>query len=130
MINIPKVAGLIGRLPASEAELSSLESRSGGQLPPDYKDLLRQTNGFSVSGGLALYGCDEIEERNETWEVAKYCPGYVAVGDTGGGEVILLRKSDQSVHIVGTGSMMPEDMREIGKTLNDWFAKSLPTPPI
>ena len=57
------------------------------ELPNVHKDLLKYTNGFSIGGGLIIYGTDDIIERNETWEVTEYVNGYVAIGDDGSGNV-------------------------------------------
>ncbi|UNK30959.1 hypothetical protein MNO09_00130 (plasmid) [Bacillus sp. N5-665] len=48
---------------------------------------MKYTNGFSIGGGLIIYGTDDIIERNETWEVTEYANGYVAIDDDGSGKV-------------------------------------------
>lgn len=62
-----------------------------------------------------LYDIDEIVERNETWEVNIYAPGYIAIGDDGGGNVFLMKaeKSAYEVVMVDGGYMNPLDNPKI-----------------
>ncbi|MEC1353425.1 SMI1/KNR4 family protein [Bacillus sonorensis] len=90
MIDLSMVSDLIKNKPASETEIQESEDILQAKLPNVYKDLLRNTNGFSIGGGVAIYGTEDIVERNETWEVDEYARGYVSIGDDGGGNVFLM----------------------------------------
>ncbi|MDA2645124.1 MULTISPECIES: SMI1/KNR4 family protein [Bacillus cereus group] len=81
MINLSNVSGLIKNKPANDIEIQEIEDVMKVKLSNVHKDLLKYTNGFSIGGGLIIYGTDDIIERNETWEVAEYANGYVAIGD-------------------------------------------------
>lgn len=123
MNDLPGVPGMDTYPPASETVVLDLEQRLGQPLPTEYRQFLRLTNGASLAGGLLLYNTGEIEERNATWQVAAYAPGYLAIGDTGGGEAILLQlnSGDSRLFIVGTGSMAPEMARELAPSLEQWL---------
>jgi hypothetical protein len=41
----------------------------------------------------AIYGPHSLAERNTTYEVAEYAPGWVLIGDDGGGHGLLMRAS-------------------------------------
>lgn len=93
------------------------------KLPHTYKNLLKYTNGFSIGGGLLIYGTDDIVERNTTWEVNKYANGYIAIGDDGGGNVFLMlqRIEETAVLIVNGGVMNPNYATVISSDFNDWI---------
>lgn len=54
-------------------------------------ELWRSCAGFVAPDGTAVYGPADLEERNETFEVARYAPGWVLVGDDSGGRGLLMR---------------------------------------
>ncbi|SCC68746.1 Uncharacterized protein BC10311_06171 [Bacillus wiedmannii] len=87
MINLSRVSGLIKNKRANDIEIQEIEDVMKVELPNVHKDLLKYTNGFSIGGGLIIYGTDDIIERNETWEVTEYANGYVAIDDDGSGKV-------------------------------------------
>ncbi|UZM98266.1 SMI1/KNR4 family protein [Lysinibacillus sp. MHQ-1] len=76
-----------GNPPASEHDILLIEQTMAIHLPQEYKNVLKEANGFALTNGVLIYGTEEIMERNETWEVSEYAKGYVAIGDDGGGMV-------------------------------------------
>ncbi|MFT4265386.1 MAG: DUF4303 domain-containing protein [Nocardioides sp.] len=58
---------------------------------PTVAELWRTTADLSLPDGITVYGPDDIEERNETYEVAEYAPGWSLVGDDSGGRGLLMR---------------------------------------
>ncbi|ROR93499.1 uncharacterized protein DUF4303 [Salana multivorans] len=48
--------------------------------------------GLLLDDGTTVYGPDDLAERNETFEVAEYAPGWVLVGDDSGGSGYLMRR--------------------------------------
>lgn len=90
MIDLSKVSDLIINTAASDIKIQEIESLMNGKLPNVYKDLLRYINGFSIGGGLVIYGTDDIVERNKTWEINEYASGYISIGDDGGGNIFLM----------------------------------------
>jgi len=96
-VNRPAPAQLIGAL---EAELAK-------SLPAAYRDLLLAADGMLFDNGLVLYPASQIRERNETFEVEKYAPGFLAIGDDSGGRAIMISLDSEGVFVVGIGRMDP-----------------------
>lgn len=84
-------------------------------LPDVFLKLLLEDDYVKKYINKGLYDIDEILERNETWEVRKYAPGYIAIGDDGGGNVLLMKeeKSAYKVVMVDGGYMNPLDNPKI-----------------
>lgn len=103
--------------------LDRLEQSLGFRLPDDHQKLLLVSDGLSIGGGLLIYGSEILVERNKTWEVAEYMPGFVAIGDSGAGEVFLMRldSSDRSVYVVDSGVMDVEFMSKVGVSIEEWL---------
>jgi hypothetical protein len=57
--------------------LNELELQSLRPLPLDYKDLLSMSNGIVFENGLVIYSSEDVLERNATFEVEKYAPGFL-----------------------------------------------------
>lgn len=84
-----------GRKPgASQEALSSLIEHASLKLPSDYLDFLQFSNGTDGEIPVQPFWCilfeaEELLECNRDYEIAKYLPGYFAIGSSGGGEIIL-----------------------------------------
>lgn len=122
MINLSKVSDLAKNTAASDIEIQEVENLLKLELPNVYKDLLRYTNGFSIGGGLVIYGTEDIVERNETWEVDEYASGFIAIGDDGGGNVFLmLQDADEKVVLViDSGDINPSHANLVNSDFNKW----------
>ncbi|MCM3005237.1 SMI1/KNR4 family protein [Priestia koreensis] len=122
MIDLSKVPDLIGNSSAGDIEIQEVEDLMKTTLPDAYKELLRYTNGFSIGGGLIIYGTEDIVERNETWEVDEYASGYVAIGDGGGGNVFFMLQGteERKVFIVDSGDMNPNHATLITSDFIKW----------
>lgn len=61
-------------------------------------------------GDVNLFSFEELVEAQESMCMAEYCPHYLAIGDTGGGEVLLMeQKTDaNSVIVTGAGNLIPK----------------------
>jgi hypothetical protein len=105
-----------------------IEEVLGIALPKDYRDFLVASNGMSIDGGVLVYGSDDLVDRNETFEVKDYMPGYVAIGDSGEGAVFVMKldSADSSVYAVDAGVMDAELMNTVGASLQDWMNKGCP----
>ncbi|MCG3087960.1 SMI1/KNR4 family protein [Sporosarcina sp. MB25] len=115
---------------ADGTEILKVESEMNVTLPNTFKKLLQSINGLSLGGGLAIYGTEELMERNETWEVREYAGGYVAIGDDGGGNVFLMRQElgAMEVLLVGAGDMNPKNATVISPDLIEWITSGFPLP--
>ncbi len=69
---------------------------------------------------------DDVIERNECYETKKYAPGYINIGDNGGGEAFILKldEDDPEVSIVGHGSMDPELKEFVYNNSSSWLASN------
>lgn len=123
MINLENVVGLVKTIPASNDQIRAVENKMNILLPKIYKELLKNTNGFSTDKGLMIYGTDDIVERNLTLEVNEYAKGYIAIGDDSGDIVFLISKDDTKEEIlaVGCGDMNPSNAKIISSNLSKWL---------
>lgn len=115
------------RSPAAASKVTEAERRLGRALPAPIRDLYRESDGLTTDDGVLVYGADEIVERNQTLEVAAYAPGYLAVGDDGGGRALLLSPSEVGCW-VDMGSMDPSGGAPLGMTFVAWLEAGLPLP--
>jgi hypothetical protein len=77
--------------PETTAELAASTEPLAAAPNSAVADLWRMTPGLYLPDGTAIYGPHSIAERNETYEVAEYAPGWVLIGDDGGGLGYLMR---------------------------------------
>lgn len=92
---------------------------------------LRETvvhHGGHEIGEVRLYAADELIERNECYETRVYCPGYLTVGDDGGGRAVLVHAAltPSTVCVVGHGSMSEGDFVVVGDDLANWLHAGCP----
>ncbi len=98
------------------------------ELQDQYLDLLAARGGEFLSNRVLLYGVDDLIERNETYQSKEYCPGFIAIGDDGGGRmiVIALGSEPSPVYIADMGSMDEEYFDQIATDLASWLAGGAP----
>ncbi|MFE7620400.1 SMI1/KNR4 family protein [Streptomyces sp. NPDC057496] len=88
---------------------------------PTIARLWRSTPGVLLDNGVHVYGPHTVAERNETFEVARYAPHWVLVGDDGGGDGFFMRRHGRdrvSVHRLGLGAICP-DVAAAGEPVTD-----------
>lgn len=113
----------------SAARIRAAEEALGARLPAFYANFLRRTDGLGPEGSVVLYSTDDLAERNETFEVQAYAPGFLAIGDDGGGRSLLIAlDGSTSVFIVDQGSMDPDDFEEVAPDFTDWIERGMPLP--
>ena len=61
---------------------------------------------------------ENISAYNLDYEVAKYAPGFIAFGDNGGGELLVIDKSG-SVYTIPAIGMEPKYANKIAENIND-----------
>ena len=72
---------------ASRASLDNVEKQLGCQLPPDYKNVLLESDGLegfiSEDCYLSLWSSSDIASYNESYAVSEFVPGVLLVGTDG-----------------------------------------------
>ena len=97
-------------------------------LPSDYSRYVSSVSGNQlVNSFVLIYSLEEIIERNETFEVKEFCPGYLAIGDDSGGSAIVLCLETGNIGIVDHGSMMPGDIHSLADCFQEWQATGFTT---
>ncbi|WP_327676739.1 SMI1/KNR4 family protein [Kitasatospora sp. NBC_00458] len=97
-------------------------SRGLGDGPnPAVARLWRSTPGVLLDDGVLVYGPHSIRERNETFEVARYAPAWVLIGDDSGGGGLFMRRHGRDrtrVYRLGLGAI-GEDVEQAGEPVTD-----------
>ncbi|MFF7275493.1 hypothetical protein [Streptomyces griseorubiginosus] len=93
-------------------------------LPAALEELWSVRNGLLTESGVAVYSTADIGERNATYEVALYAPGFLLVGDDSGGRGFLLRvgEPDSAVFSSGLGDLEPADFDVVSTDFASWIA--------
>ncbi len=103
-----------------------------GQLPFAYLTFLRETNGSELgvtdTGGdsLNIWPTEEIQLRNEDYNIQKHLPQCIAIGSDGGDDAILLDRSTSkdpekwSVVRVCFASLDTEEFVIQAKSFSEW----------
>ncbi|MFJ2776860.1 hypothetical protein [Kitasatospora sp. NPDC087315] len=81
------------------------------------------TDGLLTDAGTAVYAAGCIGERNTTYEVAQYAPGFVLVGDDSGGRGFLLRADDPGSPVFSSdlGDLDPADFEVEAPDFASWL---------
>lgn len=107
--------------------IDSIEGAMNITIPSIFKSLLLEMNGFLTNDGVLIYGTEDIQERNLTWEVADYAKGYIAIGDDSGGRIFLMAETAESTEILmlDCGDMNPENAIKVSDNLTEWINNGL-----
>jgi len=107
-------------------KIVEIEKYFGQPLPKIYREFILNHDG-EMDGDVYLYLADDLVERNECYETKKYAPGYINIGDNGGGEAFILNlnEDDPEVSIVGHGSMDPRMKEFVHQSFSSWLASGL-----
>jgi hypothetical protein len=106
---------------------SALERWLGAPIATPLREAIARHGGDEI-GAVRLYAIDELIERNQCYETQVYCPGYLTVGDDGGGRAILVHAAltPSTVFVVGHGSMSEDDLVAVGDDLASWLHAGCP----
>lgn len=126
-MDLSHVAGVLqpGQLPDRlEAALAGWWSR----LPDGHRRLLGLADGIALASGGLVYGSADLVERNRTFEVAQWLPDHVAIGDDGGGALVIVRTRPSSpVWRIGAGALGSAEPVELAGSVEAWVARGCPT---
>lgn len=104
--------------PATDTAINAAEDASSIPFPPEYRALLRLTNGLYSDGCLVLYAAEDLATRNQDYEVPTYLPDYLMIGDDSGGQAILIDRSG-ALYEVGMGVMDADWLEPSAASLAD-----------
>jgi cell wall assembly regulator SMI1 len=89
-------AGTVNELnsPATDEQISQLENQLQIDLPGDYKEFLKQTNGFAGVANEFVVDFDPVEKiYQSTQDTCAECfPWAIYIGTNGGGEMFVIDK--------------------------------------
>ena len=94
-----------GNPPASALAISQCEVESNVELPSDYKEFLKKTNGgqgFIGKAYVIFWQVDELLKMNTSYNVAEFWPDLFLFGSDGGGEAFAFDKRSSPMLIVMT----------------------------
>src|SRR3954453_16270656 len=81
---------LRGRAPVGAAEIERFRQEVGFDLPRDYVEFLRRSDGgegwIGPNAYVILYRLGELAELNKAYHFDEYARGFFAFGSDGGGE--------------------------------------------
>ncbi|WP_300265915.1 hypothetical protein [Microbacterium sp.] len=122
-ITVPE--GLPGvRPPASSVEVAAAHEALPSGLNAQLRALFESCDGFLTDSGIAVYETADVAERNVTFEVAEYAPGFVLFGDDSGGRGFLLHVAtpDSPVYVSDLGDLDPTRFEVVCVDLASWIA--------
>jgi hypothetical protein len=130
-VDVDTIPGVTTRNPpASPEAIAATGQLLPAEMPEDYAALLSQADGV-LANHFALYSCRDLPERNATFEIGEYAPGFVIVGGDGGGSAIVMRGGSgrSPVFLVGHGDMQPAHMVRLAGSLAEWIEIGCPVDP-
>jgi hypothetical protein len=116
--------GLTGvRPPASPAAVAAAGDALGDVPHPRLLDVYAHTDGFYADGGVTVYEALSLAERNDTFEVGVYAPGYLLIGDDSGGRGFLLAVDvpESPVYVSDLGDLHPPGFEVAGTSMAAWL---------
>lgn len=89
----PNALALDRNSPATPVEIAALTGWCSVPLPPDYLNFLRFSNGGQLTSSTyprcrRLWSIRDVLGNNRDYEIARWVPGYIGIGDDGGEVVI------------------------------------------
>jgi hypothetical protein len=99
------------------------DAAAGEVLHPRLLDLYALSDGFSADDGATVYEAAAIAERNDTFEVGRYAPGYLLIGDDSGGRGFLLAVDDPQspVYVSDLGDLHPPGFEIAAPSMESWL---------
>ncbi|MEV4573968.1 hypothetical protein AB0K16_12005 [Nonomuraea jabiensis] len=124
------MAGSVWRPAATPADVTRARAETAMSLPASLLALWSVRDGLLTESGVAVYSAGDIGERNATYEVARYAPGFLLVGDDSGGRGFLVRADDpdSAVFSSGLGDLEPAGFDIVSADLASWIESLGPAP--
>ncbi|MEU9339937.1 hypothetical protein AB0D74_01755 [Streptomyces sp. NPDC048278] len=124
------MAGVVSKAAATPADVSRARAELEVSLPTPLVALWSVRDGLLTESGVCVYEAGCIGERNATYEVAQYAPGFVLIGDDSGGCGFLLRADDpgSAVFSSGLGDLNPTRFEAVSQDFPTWIESLRPGP--
>lgn len=77
-----------------------------------------------------LYGLAEVVECNRSYEIQRYLPGYLLIGNDSGGQGVLLHadgSGDSAIYRCGLGALAPDELAVLAMSVAHWRALGWPS---
>ncbi|MFJ1751693.1 hypothetical protein [Kitasatospora sp. NPDC088134] len=115
---------------AAADEVARARAEFGSALPAPLVALWAVADGLTADDGTTVYPAGCLGERNATYEVARYAPGFVLVGDDSGGRGFLLRAGDPGSAVFSSdlGDLDPDGFETEAADFTSWIAALRPGP--
>ncbi|MEV4009155.1 hypothetical protein AB0J35_01570 [Nonomuraea angiospora] len=119
-----------GPAAATPADLMRARAETAMSLPAPLVALWSVRDGLLTGSGVAVYSAGDIGERNATYEVARYAPGFLLVGDDSGGRGFLVRTDDPDSAVFSSdlGDLEPAGFDIVSADLASWIESLRPAP--
>ncbi|MFJ9898256.1 hypothetical protein ACIQPR_33455 [Streptomyces sp. NPDC091280] len=98
------------------------------RVPASLVALWRVRDGLLTDSGVCVYSAACVGERNATYEVARYAPGFLLIGDDSGGRGFLVPAdgTDSAVLASGLGDLRPAHFEVVSADLTSWIESLSP----
>lgn len=112
----------------SRQAIDAFRQALGHALPAYYVAFLEEWSAATRGGQVLLYGAEDLMERNANYETQQYCPGFITIGDDGGGRAVMLALDglDRAVYLVDHGTMQRDDFELAAEDFHTWLAADCP----
>lgn len=112
-----------GPMAVTPAEVARARAETALSVSAPLVALWKVRDGLLTEAGLAVYSAGCIAERNTTYEVAHYAPGFVLIGDDSGGRGFLLRADDPGSAVFSSdlGDLDPADFDVESTDFESWI---------
>jgi len=98
---------------------------------PEYRNFLAQNVEDVPVGDLLLYGLESLPDRNQTYELEEYLPGWFRLGDDSGGRQFLMKlDGSAAVYACDAGALGSLEPELVAPGFADWFSRGCPLPQV
>jgi hypothetical protein len=121
-------ARLFRQAPATPEEIARVEAAFGIHFPDDFREVMRWSNGFGMSGpksNLNVEPLTDLESDNLDEEYEANIPGMFVLGTDGGGSIYFFDPHDQlgngafALYLVPLSELGSSDARLCGRTFTE-----------
>ena len=110
----------------NDEDIANFESESGLELPKEYKDFMKLTNGGEGPIGdfsyVQFWSLEELINLNEEYKVEELFPSNFIFGSDGGDTAYAFDTTSKPMKIVQFPFIsMPDEIEELAKTFNEFI---------